>query len=166
MKSAVFSLAVLALGASTLAASAASPAAEQLAAKLGLNADAYSLQELTVIDAARLEGDTTTANFYVAGKNRAGLPTDVSPGRAQLAASLGLDPAKYSQSELEIIDAARHDNDAQTVAFYTAGSNHDTRGGLGEVSPGKAQLAAALGVNPADYTLDQLTAAYLDRIDG
>ena len=37
-------------------------------------------------------------------------------------------------------------------------------GGVGEVSPGKAQLAASLGVNPADYSLTQLTAMYIDAI--
>lgn len=160
-----FAAAALALGTSALAAHAASPAAEQLAAKLGLNADAYSVTELNIIDRARQDGDTTTANFYIKGGNRVALPENVTPGRAQIAANLGLDPANYTLAELTIIDSARQARNTELAAFYTSGRNRDIRGGVGEVSEGKAQLAASLGLNPADYSLTQLAQRYLDSVN-
>lgn len=152
----------LALTAAGLAAAqAATPGAEQLAARLHLNPDAYTETELNVIDEALRTGDTTTANFYIKGENRAALPAAVTPGRAQIAASLRLNPADYSLAELTVIDSARKAGNTDLAAFYTSGRNREIRGGLGEVSQGKAQLAAALGLNPADYTLTQLSARYL-----
>jgi hypothetical protein len=157
--------ATLALSATAFAANAASPAAEQLAAKLHLNADAYSLTELNQIDQALRDGDAQAANYYIKGENRVALPTAVTPGRAQIAAQLGLDPANYTLAELSVIDSARKANNAELAAFYTSGRNRDVAGGVGVVSPGKVQLAASLGVNPADYSLTQLAAMYLDTIN-
>ncbi|NTT86560.1 hypothetical protein [Tabrizicola fusiformis] len=159
-----FAAAALALGTSALAAHAASPAAEQLAAKLGLNADAYSVTELNIIDQALRDGDANTVNLYVKGGNRAALADSVTPGSAQLAANLGLDPAKYSLTELSIIDSARKAKNADVAAFYTSGRNRDIRGGVGEASEGKAQLAASLRVNAADYSLAELTSLYLASV--
>lgn len=156
--------ATLALSAVGFAANAASPAAEQLAAKLRLNADAYSMTELSIIDQALTDGNVDKAAFYIKGENRVALPAAVTPGRAQIAAQLGLDPANYSLAELSVIDSARKAGNAELAAFYTSGRNRDVAGGVGEVSPGKAQLAASLGVNPADYSLTQLTAMYIDAI--
>ena len=159
-----FAAAALALGTSALAAHAASPAAEQLAAKLGLSADAYSVTELNIIDRALQDGDTNTANLYLKGGNRVALPDSVTPGRAQIAAKLGLDPSEYTLSELSIIESARKAKNTELAAFYTSGRNRDVRGGIGEASQGKAQLAASLRVNPADYSLAELTNLYLDSV--
>ena len=150
-----FAAAALALGTSALAAHAANPAAEQLAAKLGLNADAYSVTELNIIDRALQEGDANTVNLYLKGGNRVALTDSVTPGSAQIAASLGLDPAKYSLAELSIIDSARKAKNDDLAAFYTSGRNREIRGGVGEASQGKAQLAASLRVNAADYSLSE-----------
>lgn len=159
-----FAAAALALGTSALAAHAASPAAEQLAAKLGLNADAYSVTELNIIDRALQEGDANTANLYLKGGNRVASGNSVTAGSAQIAANLGLDPSKYSLAELTIIDSARKAKNDDLAAFYTSGRNRDIRGGIGEVGEGKAQLAASLRVNPADYSLSELTRLYLASV--
>ena len=159
-----FAAAALALGTSALAAHAATPAAEQLAAKLGLNADAYSVTELNIIDQALRDGDANTVNLYVKGGNRVAAADSVTRGRAQLAAILGLDPAQYSLTELSIIDSARKAKNADLAAFYTSGRNRDIRGGVGEASPGKTQLAASLRVNAADYSLAELTRLYLASV--
>ena len=86
-------------------------------------------------------------------------------GSAQLAANLGLDPAKYTLAELSIIDSARKAKNDDLAAFYTSGRNRDIRGGIGEVGEGKAQLAASLRVNAADYSLSDLTRLYLASVN-
>jgi len=83
---------------------------------------------------------------------------EVSPGKAQFAAALGVDAARYSLAELISIEGARRDNEPQTEAFFLSHQNRDVRGGVGEVSHGKAQLAASLGVNAADHSLSELVA--------
>lgn len=164
MKRFTFAAAALALATSALAAHAASPGAEQLAAKLGLNADTYSLTELNIIDSALQEGDANTANFYINGGNRVALTSSVTPGKAQIAALLGLDPAQYSLAELAVIDSAVKANDPELANFYIAGGNREIRGGVGEAGPGKVQLAASLHLNPADYTLNELSKLYLASV--
>ncbi|MDD7973729.1 hypothetical protein [Roseinatronobacter alkalisoli] len=80
----------------------------------------------------------------------------ISPGHAQFAAGLNLDAAQYSMTELMLIEQARRDNDRLAERFYLSGTNRETRGGVGQVSQGKAQIAVGLGVNPADHTLNEL----------
>lgn len=82
----------------------------------------------------------------------------VSGGHAQFAAGLNLDPAQYTLPELMMIEQARSENDISAEQFYLKGTNRQVRGGVGQVSQGKAGLAAELGVNAADYSLNELTA--------
>lgn len=132
----------------------------QIAAALGLDASQYSLAELSVIAEARRDNDREVGQFYVSGANRtvSGGIGEVSPGKAQIAAQLGLDPAEYTLTELGQIETAlKLDRDA-TAAHFVSHRNRDTRGAAGEVSPGKAQLAAALGVDADDFSLAELSA--------
>ena len=90
---------------------------------------------------------------------------EVSPGKAQLAALLGVDAAAYSLAELNTIYEARRDSDRKAETFYLSHKNREQRGGVGEVSSGKAQLAAILGVDPAEYTLAELNSIRQARVD-
>jgi len=152
------------IAASAALAATASAALAGSATDPRYDASQYSASEVAVIENALRSGDTQTANFYIAGGNRAALTEAPNAGRAQIAAKLGLDPAQYTLSELSIIDSALTAKNTTLANFYISGRNRDVRGGVGEVSEGKAQLAASLRVNAADYSLTELTAMYLDSI--
>lgn len=95
------------------------------------------------------------ATIFVAGTAAA---NGVSAGHAQFAALLGVDPQAYSLAELTELEVALSDNDTARAAYILSHENREQRGGAGNVSAGKAQLAAGLGVNPADYSLAELSA--------
>lgn len=77
----------------------------------------------------------------------------VTPGRQQLANQLGVDAAAYSAAELTQLQGARRDNDK---AAYDALLSRSTTRAEGTVSAGKAQIAAQIGVDPADFTTAEL----------
>lgn len=82
-----------------------------------------------------------------------------NPGIAQLAAEAGVSPNGYTQNQLiQLLDAQR-DNDTARVQFIMsqAGQSAVTRSdmGAGAVS-NDAQLAAAAGVEPGVYTINEL----------
>jgi hypothetical protein len=80
----------------------------------------------------------------------------VSAGAAQMALALGVEPGRFTTNELLDIQDAKHENDQFRLNAILSGANRPT--GDRGVTAGKAQLAALIGVNPADYTLAQLTA--------
>ena len=92
----------------TSAAGNDSAGAVQLALTAGVEPGAYSVPELIQIIDAKRENDTELLNFILSGANRQGEGEGVSPGKAQLAASLGLNPADYTLAELAVLTA---DND-------------------------------------------------------
>lgn len=156
---------IVILAAALIAAGAAqaqdiSAGKAQIAAALGLDASQYSLAELSVIADARRDNNREVGQFYVSGANRAvsGGIGEVSPGKAQIAAQLGLDPAAYTLAELGQIKAALKLERDATAAHFVSHRNRDTRGAAGAVSPGKAQLAAALGVDANEFSLAELSA--------
>jgi len=80
-------------------------------------------------------------------------------GAAQLAAQLGVNPADYTVAELAAIKGS-FDSDM--------GYNIPVRGGVVSsqsvgISAAHAQLAAAEGVNPADYTLGEVLSLKAQR---
>lgn len=164
MKSiAVIAAALISAGA--VNAEGISPGHAQFAATLNLDAAQYSLEELSNIQAARRDNDVNAERFYLTGasrENRGGVG-QVSPGKAQLAAPLGVNAAEYSLAELIALTEARSENDTHAEAFILSRQNHVNRGGVGEVSHGKAQLAAGLGVNAAEYSLSELVALSVER---
>ncbi len=91
----------------------------------------------------------------------AGVASAQSAGHDQLAAQLGLNGAQFTTAELTSISDARRDGDNAGAAYFL---NHDNRAteAASTVSAGKAQIAAQLGVNPADYTLAELVTVQSD----
>lgn len=87
----------------------------------------------------------------------------ISAGHAQLAALLGVSAQDYSLAELAQLDVARSDNDPVLEAFILSRGAQSDSGVVGSVSDGKAQLAAQLGVNAADYSLSDLAALAVAR---
>ncbi|TKD14673.1 hypothetical protein FBT96_17405 [Rhodobacter capsulatus] len=77
----------------------------------------------------------------------------VTPGRQQLANQLGVDAAAYSAAELTQLQGARRDNDK---AAYDVLLSHGTVRGKDTTSVGKAQIAAQIGVDPAEFTTAEL----------
>jgi hypothetical protein len=57
---------------------------------------------------------------------------------------------------LQGLITTKTNNDAQTVAFITIGADRNTTDNLSTVTAGKAQLAGALAMNSADYSVAQL----------
>lgn len=74
---------------------------------------------------------------------------EVTPGVAQIAAQLGVNAADYTAPELGAMIAAKENGQQGTYAYFL---NHVNREPEATVNAGKAQFAAQLGVDPADYT--------------
>ena len=125
----------------------------QLASAAGVAAGEYTTAELQNIITARRENDATSEKFYLTHTNRNEAAGDAA---GQLAKLAGVAQDKYSANELQRIITAKVNNDQQTVAFVVSGAGRNTTDTLGSVTAGKAQLAGALGLNPADYTIAQL----------
>ena len=82
----------------------------------------------------------------------------VNPGKAQIAAQLGLDPAAYSSTELQLITKARKENEPRSEQFYVTHTNRAIQSGdVGVATEGKAQVAAQLGLDPAAYSSAELS---------
>ncbi|MEY4983899.1 MAG: hypothetical protein RIR62_2165 [Pseudomonadota bacterium] len=160
MKTLVTSALILAtLSGAALASSATSgvnPGDAQLARIAGVEPGEFSRNELIAIIEAQRENDSSAVNFYLSGANRGSASANDNAGLEQLARLAGVEPGLYTANELvTIIDAQREDDTAK-VNYYLSGANRQGESGL--VTPGKAQLAAIAGVNPADYTLAELVA--------
>lgn len=159
MKTVAFIAVALALSAGAVSASSVNPGKAQIAAQLGVDATEYTSTELQLIAKARKDKEPLAEQFYLSHTNRTVQSGDVGVvtlGKAQVAAQLGLDPAAYTSAELSLISSARERNDVRAEAFYVNHENRVEGAAAGTVTPGQAQLAASLGVNPADYTLAEL----------
>jgi hypothetical protein len=140
------------------AASAASPSSDaQLAAAAGVQVGQYTAAELQSILEARNENDTSKLNFYLSGANRAAAEVQGDTS-GQLAKLAGVQPGAYSASELQLIIDARKENDRDRVAYVLSGTNRVAPAAAEAVTAGEVQIAAALGVDPAQYTLAELIA--------
>lgn len=126
----------------------------QLALSAGVEPGKYSRNELIAIIDARENGETSRLNFFLSGANRA---TEVM-GDAQLAAAAGVEPGLFTANELQRLIAARSEGDTVTERFILSGENRRAPNPAEVVTPGEAQLAASIGVDPADYTLSELVA--------
>jgi hypothetical protein len=163
-----------AIGAALLAGAAAAqsvnPGVEQLARIAGVSAEGFTQAQLVRLIDAQRDNDQEEVNFIlsqngVASRADTTGAISTSQGADQLSALAGVEPGQFTNAELTRLIEAKRTNDDETVAFILSGANRETRGGIGEASQGKAQLAASLGVNPADYTLAELSTLYLDSID-
>lgn len=130
----------------------------QLALSAGVQPGQYTRAELINIVEARKANDETRLNYFLSGSNRTTSSDLNAPGLAQLARSAGVEPGVYTANELQQILLAQRDNDQDTVRFILSGENRKDGNPANVVTPGKAQLAGVVGVNPAEYTLAELIA--------
>jgi hypothetical protein len=126
----------------------------QLALSAGVEPGQYSRTEMIKIIEAREDGETTRLNYFLSGANRG---TEVLGG-AQLAAAAGVEAGRFSANELQRLIIAQEEGDTTEVRFILSGDSRIEANPAEVVTPGEAQLAAAIGVDPAQYTLAELVA--------
>ena len=136
---------------------------DQLALNLGVAPGVYSDSQLAQLTNAYAQTDNQRVAFILANPagdiaSRAALTIDSGSTSGQLEANLGVQGAGFTINELAMLKAANDGNDRLTTNYILTGANRSmtTISDTGSVSPGKAQLAANLGVNPADYTTSEL----------
>jgi hypothetical protein len=166
MRKLLISAAALALSAGV---AVANPGLEQLAASAGVSAKDFSVAQLVRLTEAQRNNDADEVRFILSQAGQGGLSrSDMGTGNvsqdAQLAAAAGVAPGLYSANELQRLIEARRNNDAEAINFLLSGGNRNGAAPADVVSPGKAQLAASLGLNPADYTLNQLIAIKAEQL--
>lgn len=154
MKTTVLAALISALAVPALA----NPGADMFARTLGLEPGEYSVSEMLAIQEARRENDASAERFYLSrGKSDVVNFAEVaSPGAAQFALTLGLQPGEYTVAEMMAIREARRENDAAAERFYLSKGNRAPANPAETVTPGEAQIAARLGLDPAQHTLSDL----------
>ncbi len=126
----------------------ASPGADQLARSLGVEPGVYSLSQLVRLNEAFEEGSVTGAQ----------IAAFVTSGGADVVSSSN--PAGgITVNEAQFIERAQIRNNTLSADQILAGLRNDaTVSDRGIVSPGKAMIAASLGVNAAEFTTAELVA--------
>lgn len=123
----------------------------------------------SAITASAVWADTTKQTMDMSGTLSHSLPTEarlvvshqnilhtmLNPGDVQRAALLGVQPGKYTPSELSQLEDAQKDGDSLRWDYITSGTDRMVPNESGNA--GKAQLAAILGVDNATHTLNQMT---------
>lgn len=149
---------VFALAAPAAFAANASAGETQLANLLGVEPGQYTMSELIQLENADRDGDLVQVQVILdrATENN-GLATRNAPsaGTAQLAAIEGVNASDYSVSQLIRLSDAQQANDLVLIDQIKAENTDSPYVGI---SAGRAQIAANLGVNAADYTLAELVA--------
>lgn len=130
----------------------------QLALSAGVQPGEYSRAELINIIEARKEGEANRLNYYLSGANRSSGAVIGNAGVDQLAASAGVEAGQFTANELQRLIKARADQDTTTERFILSGDSRKAANPAEVVTPGEAQLAALIGVDPAQYTLAELIA--------
>ncbi|MDR7123574.1 hypothetical protein [Pseudotabrizicola sp. 4114] len=158
MRTLMISAAALAL---TAGIAAANPGTNQLAAQAGVSANDYTQSQLIQLLQAQKDNDQARIRFIMsqAGEGTGAASTDV-----QLAAAAGVEPGRFTINELQLLIEAKRDNDTQMTNFILSGQNRANGKPAEVVTPGKAQLAAVLGVDASQYTLTELTALYQQTV--
>lgn len=170
-KKSIVALTLVAFTAPFAGAAFAGSGSDELARQLGVAPGAYTDAQLIQLDAAKRDREFDTYNFIlsqgngVASRGDSAGSATVSVGAAELAKSLGLAPGAYSVSSMIQLQNAIDDRDTQAISFILGGSKDGNSGNdRGVVTPGKADLARALGLDPANYTTSELVAKYLDFV--
>ena len=81
----------------------ANPGTDQLAKQMGVDAGAYTLNELVQLQDAYNDNDTSRIAFILGGSHGGNTNSDVgvvTPAKAQIAAVLNVDPAAYTTLKL------------------------------------------------------------------
>lgn len=138
-----------------------SPGVVQLSNQLGVVPGSLSLNELSQLANAKRENDAEAIRHITRGsglsKSTMNVGGSSSPAAAQLEAALRVAPGQYSLTELTRLRQAQIDGDRETAQYILSGANRAATEAT-STNAGKAQIAAQLGVNPADYSLAQLVA--------
>lgn len=141
----------------------ANPGTDQLAAQLGVNSGAFTLNQLVQLQDAYNDDDTARIAYIlgtakgVSSRASTALPGAPNAGETQLALSLGVTPGSLSANDLVKLSNAIADNDATSVAYILGGSQGgNTNSDIGVVTPAKVQIAGVLNVDPAAFTTMQL----------
>lgn len=159
LKTVAFAALVSVAAAGSVFAAGANPGKEQIAAKLGVDASQFTLSQLVQLEEAARDNDRQAFKFIqdqAAGKIHEASST--SPGNVQRALTLGVEPGRFTPAELTQLEVARKNGDSEVWRFITTGANRTAKGDSNNA--GKAQLAASLGVNAADYSLNELVALH------
>ncbi|WP_151718199.1 hypothetical protein [Gemmobacter serpentinus] len=91
----------------------------------------------------------------------------INPGTAQLAAQLGVEPGRYSLTELVQLQEAKRENDVQAIAqILGSGTSASTKNEAGFSGAGKAQIEAQLRVEAGRFTSAELSQLTQARRDG
>ncbi|AUH33829.1 hypothetical protein [Paracoccus tegillarcae] len=90
---------------------------------------------------------------------------DVTPGKAQFAAGVGVNAADYSLAELALLRDAKRDNDREAVNYYVTRENRTGVQSAAAVTPAETLLAAKLGLDASRYTQAELDLIDIARRD-
>jgi hypothetical protein len=149
-----------ALSAGLVSAQSINPGVAQLAASVGVSPTAFTQDQMIQLERAQRENDIQTVNFILSQAqddvSRAGNSMGISAGETQLALTAGVEPGRFSTNELVRLIAAQRANNQQTIDFILSGTNRVADNPASVVTPAEVQLAAPLGLNPAEYTLTEL----------
>jgi hypothetical protein len=129
-----------------------SPGAAQLAASAGVTPGVYTTAQMVQIIDARHDHDTTRLAYLL------NQTIPVATRASFTAAIPATGPDGLTLTEEIQLQNARRDHERATETFILTGANRSQPLPASAVTPGKAQMAAILGVNPADYTWQQLVA--------
>lgn len=110
---------------------------------------------------------TTLTALTIALAAPAAIAGSFTPGEAQLANSVGVEPGQYAVAELIQLDAAARENDFEYTQFLlrktTLNGDISTRSALSE---GVSQLAAIEGVSADVYSVGQIIRLSDARFEG
>jgi len=147
----------------------ANAGADQLAARAGVEAGAYSVNELTQIIRERHESSPNRngLNFLLDRSSNKSVG-GVNAGAAQLAARAGVEPGVYSVNELTRLIADSHEsgraNDNKRNFILQGDQSEVSRSASSDrISDGERQLAARAGVEPGLYSINTLVRLVADE---
>ena len=157
LKTVTFAVLISAAAIGAAAANTAGSGKDQLARALGVDANQFTTAQLAQLSEAKRTNDTEAWNFIV-NQAAGNIPASDagSAGNTQRALTLGVEPGRFTAVELSQLETAKRNGDTEVWKFITSGANRTAAAAAEVVTPGKAQLAASLGVNPAEYTLTEL----------
>lgn len=141
-----------------------SAGALQLSAQAGVTPGIYDASQLSRLIDAQRDSNLETVNFILS--QGADLDTNtldgasVNAGKAQLAAEAGVDASDFTIAQLERLIQADRDNDDEEVRFILSQAGTYSDNGVVSTSSvpsaGHKMLAATLGVDANDYTVNEL----------
>lgn len=148
-----------------------SPGAAMLAQIAGVEPGAYTVADIIRLEDAREETVQAAEVQYIlksvgVARSAPWTPAEPSGGTNQLADALGATRGAHSIAEMIIMSDAAEENDTRAYALYASGANRESMNDdVGRVTPAKAQMAAALGVDPAAFSLSELVVLQADELN-